>query len=63
MGLKMLLVHKRERAADSDLGPSGADGDLTNPTNEESGSYLLANYTLLSHETLVPIGICSRKPP
>ena len=29
----------------------------------ESGSYLLAKYTLLSDGTLAQLGLCSGKPP
>ena len=39
------------------------DGDPTNFTKQESGSWLLAKFSLLSDETLAPIGVFSGKPP
>ena len=58
-GLEIPSFHKQERAKVSKLGPSGPEDDLTNSTNQESGSRLLAKDTLLSDGTLAPIGIFS----
>ena len=60
-GLKMSSIHKCECTADSVQGPSGPDGDLTNATEQESGSCLLEKYTLLSDGILAPVRVCSGK--
>jgi len=61
--LKMPSIHKWEWAADSKLGSSGLDCDLTNFRKDESGSCLLAKYTLLNEWTQAPIWVFSGKPP
>ena len=59
----MPSFHQQERAAGSELGTTGPDGDLTNSTKQESGTCLLAKDTLLTDGTLAPLGVCSVKPP
>ena len=52
-----------DSATDSKPGPSWPDNDPTKCTKQESESCLLAKFILFSDGTLVPIGVCSGKPP
>lgn len=46
--MKTPSFHKRGKAAPSELEQSGQNGNLTNSTKPEDGSFLAAKYILLS---------------
>lgn len=60
ISLKNLFIHKWESATDRH---SGNDDYFTNCTIQESGSCLLAKYTILSYGTPSPIGVSSATLP
>ena len=46
--MKMPSFHKQGKAAHSELGQTGQNGNLTNSTKQEYGSFLIAKYIQLS---------------